>query len=125
MSERILVVDNMSMGREVLTELLGGEFDVTVIEDGLEAVRRLEADPGGYACLLLDVDVLKTGGFAVLSHMRESGNGTPVIALMSRQDAEGRVRCSEAGVEEILEKPYDRVQLLSKVRRVTAGEHRR
>jgi CheY-like chemotaxis protein len=122
MKEKILVADDMAMDREVLTELLQGEFEVTAVENGLEAVRKLDENPGGYACVLLDIFMPEMDGFAILAHMRETGDATPVIALTSLAESEGRVRCYEAGVRELLEKPYDRRILLYKVRRMVAQE---
>jgi len=58
----------------------------------------------------------------VLAYMREKGYTTPIIALTSLTDSEGHVQCYEAGVRELLEKPYDRKILLCKVRRMIAGE---
>lgn len=122
MKEKILVADDMAMDREVLTELLEGEFEVTAVENGLEAVRKLDENPGGYACVLLDIFMPEMDGFAILAHMRETGDATPVIALTSLADSEGHIRCYEAGVMELLEKPYDRKILLYKVRRMIAQE---
>lgn len=118
MKEKILVADDMRMDREILTELLEDEFDVTAVADGEAAVRELEANNGAFACVLLDIVMPKLDGFGVLRHIRERKYGTPVIALTSMTDSDGHIRCYEAGVRELLEKPYDRKILLYKVRRM-------
>lgn len=121
MKAKILVADDMMMDREVLTELLCDEFDVTAVEDGEAAIRELDANPGKFKCVLLDIVMPKVTGFGVLEHMRDKGYDAPVIALTALTDSDGHIRCYEAGVSEILEKPYDRKILLYKVRKMVGG----
>ena len=116
--QRILIADDMLMDREVLTELLSGEFDVTAVGDGAQVIKLLDGEPDRFACLLLDIFMPGTDGFAVLDYLREKRITVPVIALTSLTDSDGHIRCYEAGVSELLEKPYDRKVLLYKVRRM-------
>lgn len=118
MKNKILVADDVLMERQVLTTLLEDEFDVTAVADGEAAVRELDAHAGEFACLLLDIVMPKLDGFGVLAHMRAKGWRTPVIALTSITDSEDHIRCYEAGVSELLEKPYDRKILRYKVKRM-------
>lgn len=118
MKQKILVADDVLMDRQVLTTLLEDEFDVVAVEDGEAAVRELEVHQGGFACVLLDIVMPRLDGFGVLKFMREHGYMVPVIALTSITDSEDHIRCYEAGVVELLEKPYDRRILRYKVQKM-------
>jgi len=118
--ERILIADDEPICRRILLALLEGEYEVTEAANGREVIEKLEADPGGYRCLLLDIRMPEVDGFGVLEYMRGKGllDSIPVIALTSITATEDQVSCYKAGVCDLLEKPYKQDILKCKIRLV-------
>ena len=53
--EKILVVDDAEINRAILDELFCREYDILEAENGLEAIKQIEAVNGELAALLLDI----------------------------------------------------------------------
>ncbi len=115
--ERILIVDDAAIDRRIVTMLLRRDYEIDEAADGLEAVKRLEAEPDGYACILLDMLMPVMDGFKVMAYMHEHGlhERIPVIALTAIADVEGHIRCYESGAIDIIEKPFDNRMLQYKL----------
>src|SRR5688572_30504362 len=94
---RILVVDDNDDNRYTLTLYLGleGYTDVTVAEDGEQAIAALQTDR--FDLVLLDVMMPKVDGYQVLTWAREQPNlaELPVIMISALNEIDSVVRCIE------------------------------
>ena len=73
MQNTVLVVDDMEINREILTEILGEEYRVETAENGRMALEMIEKMQGILAVVLLDLMMPEVDGFAVLEVMQEKG----------------------------------------------------
>lgn len=73
MGNTVLVVDDMEINREILTEILKGEYQVETAEDGRKALEIIEERQEELAVVLLDLMMPEMDGFAVLEVMQEKG----------------------------------------------------
>lgn len=73
MGNTVLVVDDMEINREILTEILNGEYQVETAEDGRKALKMIEERQEELAVVLLDLMMPEMDGFAVLEVMQEKG----------------------------------------------------
>ena len=69
--QRILIVDDSEMNREILYEMLKDEFDILEAENGKEALEVLERYGCEISLVLLDIVMPIMDGFEVLEHMNE------------------------------------------------------
>jgi two-component system, OmpR family, alkaline phosphatase synthesis response regulator PhoP len=120
---RILVVEDeahLATGIKFNLELEG--YEVDVIDDGGEALRRLAPAPSpasgsnGWDLVLLDVMLPSLDGFQVVDRMRAAGNFTPVLMLTAKSLPEDLVQGLEAGADDYLPKPFDLTVLLARVK---------
>ncbi|WP_026460821.1 response regulator transcription factor [Schaalia suimastitidis] len=81
-------------GRQAVTLLLTAEFDLVILDVGLE-----------------DID-----GFEVLEQMRGQGVSTPVIMLTARSSVADRVAGLEGGADDYMAKPFSFDELLARVK---------
>lgn len=116
--DTILVADDAAIDRRIVKLLLRRDYEVEEAEDGLEAVRRLEANPDRYAAVLLDMMMPVMNGAQVLNWMREHQflDRVPVIAFTAISDVDGHIRCYESGAIDIIEKPFDEKMFTYKLR---------
>ena len=84
-------------------------------------VRTLEAAKGHFAAadydlVLLDLGLPDGDGVAWLRELRSRGSTTPVLVVTARDAVEDRVRGLDSGADDYLVKPFDRDELLARMR---------
>lgn len=116
-SSRILVADDQAEMRELLVDILEDSgYAVIAVADGesaLEAVKRQRPD-----LILLDAMMPGLDGFEV-TRLIKSDDQTrliPVIMLTGLSDIEDKIKGLDSGVDDFLTKPFNRVELLTRVK---------
>jgi sigma-B regulation protein RsbU (phosphoserine phosphatase) len=116
-SPRILVVDDNDDNRYTLTLYLDleGYRDVTIANDGEEAVVLLETEP--FDLVLLDVMMPRLDGYGVLAWLKAKGrlHQLPVIMISALNEMASVVRCIELGAVDYLTKPFNPVLLRARL----------
>ncbi|MEZ5285008.1 MAG: response regulator [Vicinamibacterales bacterium] len=117
---RVLIVDDEPTGREVLEGLLSTEpYELQFAEDGHQALasaRRAAPD-----LMLLDVMMPGLDGYEVCRRIRTEPvlRELPVILVTALDDRASRIQGLEAGADDFVSKPFDRVELRARIRTVT------
>ena len=114
---KILIVDDEPANVDMLIQELEEEgYNLLAAYDGEEAlIMAQEHQPN---LILLDVMMPKVDGFTVCRILKGSGKTVliPVILLTALRSQEDRVRGIEAGADDFISKPFDRDELLAKIR---------
>lgn len=125
---RVLVVDDEVKNRRLLEVILESEGLIPEFAaSGEEALRMVEQAPPDI--ILLDVMMPGMDGYEVVRRLKanESGKNIPVIMITALDDREAKIAALNAGAEEFLTKPVDRVDLCLRVRNLLRlkayGEH--
>ena len=113
----ILVVDDEAGNRNLLEEMLGAQgYKVVTAGNGQQALEEFaRVQP---SLVLLDVVMPRINGFEVC-RLLKSNPATrliPVVLVTGLSDREHRVQGIEAGADDFLNKPFDRIELLARVR---------
>jgi PAS domain S-box-containing protein len=118
---RVLVADDATANRELLTAIMGGlGVDLDTVCDGAEAVEA--ARSGGYDLILMDVHMPVMDGLAATRAIRAMGGAvalTPIVALTANIQPEHIERCLAAGMDGHVGKPIHLTELLDVMRRVS------
>lgn len=115
---KVLVVDDEPYNREVITNFLQMEgFDVATAEDGEQALE-LAVDEAPDV-ILLDVMMPGPNGFEVCRQLK--GNPAtvfiPIVILTAlRGNTEERIKGAAAGADDFLSKPFDHMELVTRVK---------
>lgn len=112
--QKLLLVDDDPDVLDAVSALLSDTYDVTVAEDGDEALDKLHAD--NYGCVILDLMMPRRSGAAVLAQLRAEAIHVPVILGSASVDVAERAR--ELGAEDNIAKPYDFDALEAKIARL-------
>jgi adenylate cyclase len=118
LAERLLVVDDEPMNREVLSRHLARQgYAVETAVDGLDAMSVLKHLD--IALMLLDIHMPNLDGFGVLEQTRQDARLTeiPVIVISSDREIETVARCIELGAEDYLAKPFNSVIMRARIGR--------
>jgi signal transduction histidine kinase len=115
----ILIVDDTQAGRRVLEQLLSSEgYRIAVASNGIEALERAaELMPD---LILLDVRMPGMDGFEVCRRLRADAqlSEVPIMFVTGLGDRDSRLRGIEAGADDFVTKPLDRVELQVRVRAI-------
>ncbi len=117
--QKILVVDDAAINRDLLYEMLKSDYQVELAEDGGEALAKLQREWKEIAAVLLDLHMPGMDGFQVIQDIRRRGliRKIPVLVITSEDTAEAESRCLELGVSDFIHKPFERTVIRSRVRK--------
>lgn len=109
MNDKILVVDDSEINRELLSDILEKEYEILTAEHGEEAIEKLDALEDGISIVLLDLQMPKLDGFGVLATMRERGwlERIPVLVITGEQSTIVESECFKLGVSDFIHKPFE------------------
>ncbi len=112
---RVLVVEDDQEIAQVLQRSLRLEgYEVRVAGDGptgLEEVHAFLPD-----LIVLDLGLPKLDGLDVAQRLRATDDDTPILILTARDALEARVEGLDAGADDYLVKPFERQELLARIR---------
>ena len=119
MNIRILAIDDSATMRALLAQALGnGDFTVTLAEDGVEGLEKLDAtDPH---LVITDINMPRLDGFGVIEGIRGSPGhqALPVLVLTTESSSDMKDRARRAGATGWIIKPFDDLALIGLIRRV-------
>lgn len=111
---RLLVVEDQAELRRLLIGMLEDEgYAVDAAADGAEGLAKAQSWP--YDAILLDIMLPKVDGWKLLEELRETHH-TPVLILSARDALSDRVLGLDLGGDDFLTKPFERVELLARLR---------
>lgn len=114
---RILAVDDSPLDLQLMEDQLRSEgYLVSSARDGEEALAKVAVEPPDL--ILLDVIMPKLDGYEVCRRLKADGRTIliPVVMVTSLQATHERIKGIEAGADEFLSKPFNRQELMTRVR---------
>jgi putative two-component system response regulator len=113
----VLVVDDGAANRELIEACLAGiDCEIRTAEDGRTALRMIEQDAPDL--VLLDVQMPGMDGYEVCARIKHGPRGAllPVVMITALDHTHDRVMALEAGADDFMSKPVERVELVARVR---------
>ena len=113
-SPRVLVVEDDEAIAQILQRSLRLEgYDVKIAGDGETALD--EAHSFLPDLIILDLGLPRLDGIEVAKRLRQ-GDDVPILVLTARDAVEARVEGLDAGADDYLVKPFERQELLARLR---------
>ena len=119
MSERpkVLVIDDEPGVRELISEALSlSEITAVQAADGLEALSFLRRER--FDLLILDINMPKLDGLALLEKLRTEGMSVPVLMFSARADKADINQGLRTGADDYLTKPFSIEELVLRVKAI-------
>lgn len=114
---KILIVDDQANNTELLEAYLAPQgYDIIIASSGKKALEKLSG--GEIDLILLDVMMPEMDGFEVTRLIREdeSSRMIPVVLVTALHETEDRIKGIDAGCDDFISKPIDRLELLARVK---------
>ena len=115
----ILVVDDQPQNIELLEAYLVPQgYEIVKAASGEEALEKLVHNQ--IDLILLDIMMPKMSGLEVLEKLRadEKTRLIPVVMVTVLKETEDKVKALEAGCDDFISKPFDKVELLARVKSI-------
>jgi diguanylate cyclase (GGDEF)-like protein len=116
---RILIIDDSRLVRVSLSNVLSEEFEIAEAEDGEAGWEALLADQQ-IQVVLTDAGMPRLDGYELIERIRAHGESRiqqiPIIMITAADDEESRQRALGIGATDFITKPFDKTQLLARVR---------
>ena len=105
---KVLIVDDQSINREILGEILKDGYEVLYSEDGRKALEIMRDNGAELAAVLLDLTMPVMDGYEVLRiKMNDAAiSGIPVLVATQRDGDEEEIKALSLGAVDFLTKPY-------------------
>jgi DNA-binding response OmpR family regulator len=112
---RVLVVEDDQEIAQVLQRSLRLEgYEVRLAGDGETALEQTHAFLPDL--IVLDLGLPKLDGIDVARRMRSDDDDTPILILTARDAVDARVEGLDSGADDYLVKPFERQELLARIR---------
>lgn len=107
--QKILIVDDSEMNRDILAVMLGSDYEILEAENGLEAIEILQQGMTDIGLILLDIMMPEMDGFDVLGFMKRSHmtEVIPVIMISSESSSSYIEKAYEMGAADYISRPFN------------------
>ena len=115
--QKILIVDDSAMNREILSEVLGGDYDYLFAGSGLQALEQLSQNPD-VDLMLLDIRMPQLDGFGVLNILKQRrvNDEIPVIVISAEEDVSIIQKAYDLGAVDYINRPFNLAIVQRRVR---------
>lgn len=113
--KHILVVDDNKTNLLSAKAVLEEQYKVTAVTAGAQALKYLEKSTCDL--ILLDINMPQMDGFEVLAIIKQRADtaAIPVLFLTADSDMENWERCIREGAMDVIEKPFVKSIMLSRI----------
>ncbi|MDG0853215.1 response regulator transcription factor [Roseateles puraquae] len=112
----LLIEDDLDLGRSLQAALRQQGFSCEWLRRAQDAPRQLASTP--VDCVLLDLGLPDGSGFELLARWRREDQATPVIIITARTALEDRLAGLDGGADDVVLKPFDIPELVSRLHAV-------
>jgi len=109
----LLVEDDLSLSRQIKTDLHKMGFAVDQVDNGIDA--EFMGNEESYDAIILDLGLPQRPGIEVLKNWRAQANTVPVIILTARDAWHEKVDGFKAGADDYLAKPFHIEELVARL----------
>ena len=110
----LVVEDDTEIAHVLQRSLRLDGYDVKLANDGVQALD--EAHAFLPDLIVLDLGLPRLDGIDVARRLREDGDDVPILMLTARDALESRVEGLDVGADDYLVKPFERQELLARLR---------
>ena len=114
MSRILIVEDEPAIAFTLENDLEAEGYEVAVVADGVEAVRRALSEP--FDLILLDVMLPNKDGFEVCRDLRRGGLSTRIIMLTAKTQEAEKILGLDMGADDYVTKPFSPRELRARIR---------
>ena len=115
MKDKILIVDDSQLNRELLNEMLCEEYEILEADNGKTALDIMDSVQNKVSAILLDIVMPIMDGFEFLKVLNEKKimDKVPVLVISGENSIQNEKKCFDYGVTDFIARPFN-VELVNK-----------
>lgn len=119
-NNKILIVDDIDINREILKSIFSDEYEVLEAENGQVALDIIKEKGNEILAVILDIIMPIKNGFEVMAEMKNNNliNEIPVIVVTMIDETENEVKALEMGAVDLIVRPYNSKVIKERIRNV-------
>ncbi len=110
----LVIEDDERIAANLKTILSKSGFQVTVSRNGEDGL--FQAEEEGYDAVILDWMLPDTDGVVLCTKLRAKHNPVPILMLTAKSQVEDKVESLSSGADDYLTKPFNREELIARVK---------
>ena len=120
MKDKILIVDDTQLNRELLKDILSEEYDILEAENGREALDIVRHEMTNIAAILLDLIMPVMDGFTFLEELQKLNimDKVPILVISGEKSVQNEKKCFDYGVSDFIGRPFNSVLVTRRVQNV-------
>lgn len=120
MKDKILIVDDTQLNRELLKDILCEEYDILEAENGREALDIVRHEMTNIAAILLDLIMPVMDGFTFLEELQKLNimDKVPILVISGEKSVQNEKKCFDYGVSDFIGRPFNSVLVTRRVQNV-------
>ncbi len=105
----MLIIDDISINREMLKEIFYNEYLILEAENGKQALTMVKQNISDIAVILVDLIMPEMDGFEFIEQMKhiDPKNQIPMVVITIADDSRNEVRALDMGASELIGKPFE------------------
>lgn len=117
MKNKILIVDDAELNRELLSEILSDEYDILEAENGKFGLEIIRKEKDNISAILLDLVMPVMDGFQVMEALHEEKimDKIPVLVISGENSTQNEKKCFDYGVSDFIGRPFKAVLVKKRV----------
>jgi DNA-binding response OmpR family regulator len=123
MAKKILVIDDEpELVKAITVRLQASGYEVIFAYDGQEGIDKAEEIKPDL--ILLDIIMPKKDGWEVCKNLKSNPTtkGIPILICTASGQRDLEKRCTAAGADEVIKKPFETAELLELVNKLLRGD---
>lgn len=107
----ILIVEDHPVNQQLFCTILEklGFSNISTADDGIEALEKIHSNH--FDIIFMDIQMPRMNGYETTRQMRQRNFTGPIIAVTASALADEREQCMQAGMNDVLIKPYKRTDI--------------
>ena len=120
--QKILIIDDSKLNREILADMLGDYYETDEAENGAQALEILTLRREEFSLVLLDLKMPVMDGYEVLKAMKDRQwlDALPVICISSETSGESIRYSYDLGASDYFTRPFDAATVFHRVQNTIA-----
>ncbi len=118
--KKILIVDDVRLNRQMLKDILMEDYEIELLENGQQAIDRIEQNSEDISAILLDLYMPIKDGFSVMGEMkrRDLIRKIPILIISSERSIAIEKQCFNLGVSDFIHKPFEPLLVKTRIKNI-------
>lgn len=122
MSDKILIVDDAEINREILKEMLKDDYEILEADNGQTGLDIISSEESSISAILLDIMMPVMDGFEFMTRLQDMKimDKIPVLVISGDNTVQNEKKCFDYGVSDFIGRPFNAVLVKRRIQNMVS-----